>query len=541
MELVDLRKRKIELERAAEKIITEETKETVATEMESLMDDGSSESKSADSDYEVDDIQGSEDSKDDEDIQYERPVTRSTARESDAESAASGIITRSKDSKLSKEVEEPPPRVVPLSRAHQQPAESPVKAPRPAQEPPKMETPIIPSALPLIMHNPATGQPPNPPQSSPALVPVKRSYQDMSHLIPPFLAPAADPPEKQPALTQPKPAPPKPEPAPPKPAPATAPRSMLKSSFPAQSSLYPPLPQSSLRASAAAAASKPPLKSPQGFGGLGDLTGRFGFPQAPHGFDAFGQSLSLAVGMSPGGGPAYPQQRLLPPRPVPMVGGMSFVPPGLQSRALPQGMLQGMSQGMQGMAQGMQGVPMEFGAPVMGGVYPFYPSMMMMPMATTRMAPPVQVSGKVQQGMQQGLQQGLPQTMPQTMPQGLPQTMPQTMPQGIQQTMQQTMPQAMQQTMPQTMQQTMLQGIQQTMPQGIQQTMQQTMPQTMPHTMQQVPSQPVAVQGQQQPTQTGEMPAQNAEEEQKSETTATRPYMIPVIAADQNGNILPST
>lgn len=37
------------------------------------------------------------------------------------------------------------------------------------------------------------------------------------------------------------------------------------------------------------------------------------------------------------------------------------------------------------------------------------------------------------------------------------------------------------------------------------------------------------------------MPAQNAEEEQKSETTATRPYMIPVIAADQNGNILPST
>ena len=526
MELADLRKRKIELERAAEKIITEETKETVATEVESLMDDGSSESKLADSDYEVDDIQGSEDSKDDEDIQYERPVTRSTARESDAESAASGIITRSKDSKLSKEVEEPPPRVVPLSRAHQQPAESPVKAPRPAQEPPKMETPIIPSALPLIMHNPATGQPPNPPQSSPALVPVKRSYQDMSHLIPPFLAPAADPPEKQPALTQPKPAPPKPEPAPPKPAPATAPRSMLKSPFPAQSSLYPPLPQSSLRAPAAA--SKPPLKSPQGFGGLGDLTGRFGFPQAPHGFDAFGQSLSLAVGMSPGGGPAYPQQRLLPPRPVPMVGGMSFVPPGLQSRALPQGMLQGV-QGMQGM-QGMpQGVPMEFGAPVMGGVYPFYPSMMMMPMATTRMAPPVQVSGKVQQGMQQGLQQGLPQGLQQ----GLPQAMPQTMPQGIQQTMQQTMPQAMQQTMPQTMQQTMLQGIQQ--------TMQQTMPQTMSHTMQQVPSQPVAVQGQQQPTQTGEMPAQNAEEEQKSETTATRPYMIPVIAADQNGNILPST
>lgn len=128
MELEDLRKRKIELERAAEKIITEETKETVATEVESLMDDGSSESKSADSDYEVDDIQGSEDSKDDEDIQYERPVTRSTARESDTESAASGIITRSKDSKLSKEVEEPPPRVVPLSRAHQQPAESPVKA-----------------------------------------------------------------------------------------------------------------------------------------------------------------------------------------------------------------------------------------------------------------------------------------------------------------------------------------------------------------------------------------------------------------------------
>lgn len=83
--------------------------------------------------------------------------------------------------------------------------------------------------------------------------------------------------------------------------------------------------------------------------------------------------------------------------------------------------------------------------------------------------------------------------------------------------------------MPQTMQQTMPQ------------TMQQTMPQTMPHAMQQVPSQPVAVQGQQQPTQTGEMPAQNAEEEQKSETTATRPYMIPVIAADQNGNILPST
>lgn len=506
MELADLRKRKIELERAAEQIITEETKETVATEVESLMDDGSSESKSADSDYEVDDIQGSEDSKDDEDIQYERPVTRSTARESDAESAASGIITRSKDSKLSKEVEEPPPRVVPLSRAHQQPAESPVKAPRPAQEPPKMETPIIPSALPLIMHNPATGQPPNPPQSSPALVPVKRSYQDMSHLIPPFLAPAADPPEKQPALTQPKPAPPKPEPAPPKPAPATAPRSMLKSPFPAQSSLYPPLPQSSLRAPAAA--SKPPLKSPQGFGGLGDLTGRFGFPQAPHGFDAFGQSLSLAVGMSPGGGPAYPQQRLLPPRPVPMVGGMSFVPPGLQSRALPQG--------MQGMPQGMQGVPMEFGAPVMGGVYPFYPSMMMMPMATTRMAPPVQVSGKVQQGMQQGLQQGLPQTMPQTMPQGIQQTMQQTMPQGIQQ----TMPQTMQQTMPQTMQ--------------------QTMPQTMPHAMQQVPSQPMAVQGQQ-PAQTGEMPAQNAEEEQKSETAATRPYMIPVIAADQNGNILPST
>ena len=144
MELADLRKRKIELERAAEKIITEETKETVATEVESLMDDGSSESKSADSDYEVDDIQGSEDSKDDRDIQYERPVTRSTARESDAESAASGIITRSKDSKLSKEVEEPPPR----------PAESPVKAPRPAQEPPKIETPIIPSALPLIMHNP---------------------------------------------------------------------------------------------------------------------------------------------------------------------------------------------------------------------------------------------------------------------------------------------------------------------------------------------------------------------------------------------------
>lgn len=535
MELADLRKRKIELERAAEKIITEETKETVATEVESLMDDGSSESKSADSDYEVDDIQGSEDSKDDEDIQYERPVTRSTARESDTESAASGIITRSKDSKLSKEVEEPPPRVVPLSRAHQQPAESPVKAPRPAQEPPKMETPIIPSALPLIMHNPATGQPPNPPQSSPALVPVKRSYQDMSHLIPPFLAPAADPPEKQPALTQPKPAPPKPEPAPPKPAPATAPRSMLKSSFPAQSSLYPPLPQSSLRAPAAA--SKPPLKSPQGFGGLGDLTGRFGFPQAPHGFDAFGQSLSLAVGMSPGGGPAYPQQRLLPPRPVPMVGGMSFVPPGLQSRALPQGMQgmlqgmqgvpQGMPQGMQGVpqgvqgvlqgVQGMQGVPMEFGAPVMGGVYPFYPSMMMMPMATTRMAPPVQVSGKVQQGMQQGLQQGLPQGLQQ----GLPQTMPQTMPQGIQQTMPQTM--------------------QQTMPQGIQQTMQQTMPQTMPHAMQQAPSQPMAVQGQQQPAQTGEMPAQNAEEEQKSETAATRPYMIPVIAADQNGNILPST
>ena len=524
MELADLRKRKIELERAAEKIITEETKETVATEVESLMDDGSSESKSADSDYEVDDIQGSEDSKDDEDIQYERPVTRSTAKESDAESAASGIITRSKDSKLSKEVEEPPPRVVPLSRAHQQPAESPVKAPRPSQEPPKMETPIIPSALPLIMHNPATGQPPNPPQSSPALVPVKRSYQDMSHLIPPFLAPAADPPEKQPALTQPKPAPPKPEPAPPKPAPATAPRSMLKSSFPAQSSLYPPLPQSSLRAPAPAAASKPPLKSPQGFGGLGDLTGRFGFPQAPHGFDAFGQSLSLAVGMSPGGGPAYPQQRLLPPRPVPMVGGMSFVPPGLQSRALPQGMLQGMPQGMQGMAQGMQGVPMEFGAPVMGGVYPFYPSMMMMPMATTRMAPPVQVSGKVQQGMQQGLPQGLQQ--------GLPQAMSQTMQQGIQQTMQQTMPQTMQQTMPQTMQQTM--------PQGIQQTIQQTMPQTMPHAMQQVPSQPMAVQGQQ-PAQTGEMPAQNAEEEQKSETAATRPYMIPVIAADQNGNILPST
>lgn len=518
MELEDLRKRKIELERAAEKIITEETKETVATEVESLMDDGSSESKSADSDYEVDDIQGSEDSKDDEDIQYERPVTRSTARESDTESAASGIITRSKDSKLSKEVEEPPPRVVPLSRAHQQPAESPIKAPRPAQEPPKMETPIIPSALPLIMHNPATGQPPNPPQSSPALVPVKRSYQDMSHLIPPFLAPAADPPEKQPALTQPKPAPPKPEPAPPKPAPATAPRSMLKSPFPAQSSLYPPLPQSSLRAPAAA--SKPPLKSPQGFGGLGDLTGRFGFPQAPHGFDAFGQSLSLAVGMSPGGGPAYPQQRLLPPRPVPMVGGMSFVPPGLQSRALPQGM-QGMLQGMQGVPQGM---PMEFGAPVMGGVYPFYPSMMMMPMATTRMAPPVQVSGKVQQGMQQGLQQGLPQGLQQ----GLPQTMPQTMPQGIQQTMQQTMPQGIQQTMPQTMQQTMPQ------------TMQQTMPQTMPHAMQQVPSQPMAVQGQQ-PAQTGEMPAQNAEEEQKSETAATRPYMIPVIAADQNGNILPST
>ena len=540
MELADLRKRKIELERAAEKIITEETKETVATEVESLMDDGSSESKSADSDYEGDDIQGSEDSKDDGDIQYERPVTRSTARESDAESAASGIITRSKDSKLSKEVEEPPPRVVPLSRAHQQPAESPVKAPRPAQEPPKMETPIIPSALPLIMHNPATGQPPNPPQSSPALVPVKRSYQDMSHLIPPFLAPAADPPEKQPALTQPKPAPPKPEPAPPKPAPATAPRSMLKSPFPAQSSLYPPLPQSSLRAPAAA--SKPPLKSPQGFGGLGDLTGRFGFPQAPHGFDAFGQSLSLAVGMSPGGGPAYPQQRLLPPRPVPMVGGMSFVPPGLQSRALPQGM-QGMLQGMQGVpqgvqgvlqgVQGMQGVPMEFGAPVMGGVYPFYPSMMMMPMATTRMAPPVQVSGKVQQGMQQGLPQGLQQGLPQGLQQGLPQTMPQTMPQGIQQ----TMPQTMQQTMPQTMQQTMPQTMQQTMPQ----TMQQTMPQTMPHTMQQVPSQPVAVQGQQQPTQTGEMPAQNAEEEQKSETTATRPYMIPVIAADQNGNILPST
>ena len=529
MELADLRKRKIELERAAEKIITEETKETVATEVESLMDDGSSESKSADSDYEVDDIQGSEDSKDDEDIQYERPVTRSTARESDTESAASGIITRSKDSKLSKEVEEPPPRVVPLSRAHQQPAESPVKAPRPAQEPPKMETPIIPSALPLIMHNPATGQPPNPPQSSPALVPVKRSYQDMSHLIPPFLAPAADPPEKQPALTQPKPAPPKPEPAPPKPAPATAPRSMLKSSFPAQSSLYPPLPQSSLRASAAA--SKPPLKSPQGFGGLGDLTGRFGFPQAPHGFDAFGQSLSLAVGMSPGGGPAYPQQRLLPPRPVPMVGGMSFVPPGLQSRALPQGM-QGMLQGMQGVPQGVpqgmqgmpQGMPMEFGAPVMGGVYPFYPSMMMMPMATTRMAPPVQVSGKVQQGMQQGLPQGLQQGLPQGLQQGLPQTMPQTMPQGIQQ----TMPQTMQQTMPQTMQQTMPQ------------TMQQTMPQTMPHAMQQVPSQPMAVQGQQ-PAQTGEMPAQNAEEEQKSETAATRPYMIPVIAADQNGNILPST
>ena len=337
----------------------------------------------------------------------------------------------------------------------------------------------------------------------------------MSHLIPPCLAPAADPPEKQPALTQPKPAPPKPEPAPPKPAPATAPRSMLKSSFPAQSSLYPPLPQSSLRAPAAA--SKPPLKSPQGFGGLGDLTGRFGFPQAPHGFDAFGQSLSLAVGMSPGGGPAYPQQRLLPPRPVPMVGGMSFVPPGLQSRALPQGMqgmLQGVPQGMQGMPQG---VPMEFGAPVMGGVYPFYPSMMMMPMATTRMAPPVQVSGKVQQGMQQGLQQGLPQGLQQ----GLPQTMPQTMPQGIQQTMPQTM--------------------QQTMPQGIQQTMQQTMPQTMPHAMQQAPSQPMAVQGQQQPAQTGEMPAQNAEEEQKSETAATRPYMIPVIAADQNGNILPST
>lgn len=532
MELADLRKRKIELERAAEQIITEETKETVVTEVESLMDDGSSESKSADSDYEVDDIQGSEDSKDDEDIQYERPVTRSTAKESDAESAASGIITRSKDSKLSKEVEEPPPRVVPLSRAHQQPAESPVKAPRPAQEPPKMETPIIPSALPLIMHNPATGQPPNPPQSSPALVPVKRSYQDMSHLIPPFLAPAADPPEKQPALTQPKPAPPKPEPAPPKPAPATAPRSMLKSSFPAQSSLYPPLPQSSLRAPAPAAASKPPLKSPQGFGGLGDLTGRFGFPQAPHGFDAFGQSLSLAVGMSPGGGPAYPQQRLLPPRPVPMVGGMSFVPPGLQSRALPQGMLQGVQgvpQGMQGMPQG---VPMEFGAPVMGGVYPFYPSMMMMPMATTRMAPPVQVSGKVQQGMQQGLPQGLQQ--------GLPQAMSQTMQQGIQQTMQQTMPQTMQQTMPQTMQQTMPQTMQQTMPQGIQQTIQQTMPQTMPHAMQQVPSQPMAVQGQQ-PAQTGEMPAQNAEEEQKSETAATRPYMIPVIAADQNGNILPST
>ena len=57
MELADLRKRKIELERAAEQIITEETKETVATEVESLMDDGSSESKSADSDYEVDDIQ----------------------------------------------------------------------------------------------------------------------------------------------------------------------------------------------------------------------------------------------------------------------------------------------------------------------------------------------------------------------------------------------------------------------------------------------------------------------------------------------------
>ena len=53
---------------------------------------------------------------------------------------------------------------------------------------------MIPSALSLLTHNPATGQPPNTNvDSKPA--PMKRTYQDMSYLIPPIVI-SSEPSEK---------------------------------------------------------------------------------------------------------------------------------------------------------------------------------------------------------------------------------------------------------------------------------------------------------------------------------------------------------
>lgn len=377
------------------------------------------------------------------------------------------------------------------------------------EESSKTDIPVIPSALPLIMHNPATGQPPNTTvDSKPA--PVKRTYQDMSYLIPPIVISASESSEKirtqSPASTpQSKPGIPSPSSQRPKSRPTSldtpqsAPNSFNSSSVSrsmiknvvynsvgtpvSQPLLYPQPPQMVRPSSASNPPSKqqPLVKRSSGYLPVNDTMNRPypSYSSMSHGYDPYYQHIQMPAGMSPSGStPFVPQQnRMVSSRPMNLMG---YLPTGFQGR-------------------------LDYPAPMGYAMYPpgpFYPSMMM-PMDGKVIGTPSKPGG---------LPPGLPPEMP-PMSQGVPQVIPPSIPQGISQ------------------------GVPQGIPQGMTPNVPPGVSQTVPPSIMQGGMRPIMSTGQQ-PVQ---MPNSVDITPDTDSQKGTNRFLIPGIATDRDGNILPST
>ncbi len=356
---------------------------------------------------------------------------------------------------------------------------------------------MIPSALSLLTHNPATGQPPNTNvDSKPA--PMKRTYQDMSYLIPPIvissepsekthvLSPSSTPLSKgaisSPSSQRPKSRPTSLDTA--QSVPGTSfnsssvSRSMIKNVVynntgmtMSQSLLY-PQPNQMIRPSVSNLPSKQPLvKRSSGYGPMSDVPNRSypPFTSVPQGYDPYYQHMPIPAGMSPRVNPGYLSQQSRMPASRPM-NCVNYYPSSFQGR-------------------------LDYPTPMGYSMYlpgPYYPSMM------------VPMDGKVMGTL----------SRPGSLPPGLPPDMTQAIPQGITSSIPQNTPQSVKPTVPP--------GISQTVPPSIMQGGMRPM-----------------VSAGQQP-----VPLPNSVDlstDVESQKTASRNYLIPGIATDRDGNILPST
>ena len=330
---------------------------------------------------------------------------------------------------------------------------------------------------------------------------MKRTYQDMSYLIPPIVAsesvekvhvqsPASTPLSKgaipSPSSQRAKSRPTSLDTTQSVPGtsfnPSSVSRSMIKNvvynsagTTMNQSLLYPQPNQMMRPAGSNVPTKQPMMKRSSGYGPMNDVPNRSypPFTTISQGYDPYYPHMPIPAGMSPRVNPGFMAQQNRMPASRPM-NYMNYYPSGLPGR-------------------------MDYPAPMGLPMYvpgSYFPSMM------------VPMDGKVMGNLSR------PGSLPSGLPPGLPPEMGQTMPQG------------------------MTPGIHQNLPQSVKPTVPQGIAQTVPPSIMQGGMRPMVNAGQQ------PVPIPNPVDlptDVESQKPTSRNYLIPGIATDRDGNILPSS